>query len=248
MHRLAGKVALVTGGTRGIGKQICKTMAKSGARVAIVGRNGALASELVKEMHNESALHGFFECDVSNSQSVNDTVANILQDFKQIDFLVNCAGVCHDNLIIRASDSEIEETFRVNVYGAIYMSRAVIRRAMLPAASGVIVNVGSVVGEHGNAGQAVYSSSKAALIGLTKSLAKEYARRGIRVNAVAPGFIHTRMTQEISAERQKALESEIPLARIGTPQDVANVVEFLVSPAAAYITGQVIAVDGGLWT
>jgi 3-oxoacyl-[acyl-carrier protein] reductase len=239
---LNGKVALVTGGSRGIGLAICKALAGAGARVAVVARNpeGAVAAA--------GALgdgHKGYGCDVADSGQVQATVAAVESDLGPVDILVNNAGITRDNILLRMKEEEFDEVIATNLKGAFSFIRAV-TRGMMKRRQGCIVNISSVVGLTGNAGQANYAASKAGLVGMTKSVAKELASRGVRCNVVAPGFIRTDMTDELSESQVEGLQQLIPMGALGEPDDVAGVVRFLVGPDARYITGQVIAVDGGM--
>ncbi|MBC7841931.1 MAG: 3-oxoacyl-[acyl-carrier-protein] reductase [Gemmatimonadaceae bacterium] len=239
---LGGKVALVTGSTRGIGRAIAETLAGAGARVAIVGRDLSRAETAAAEIG-----HGAkgFACDVSDTAQVSQLVADVEASFGTLDILVNNAGLTKDNVIMRLKDDDWNMVIDANLRGAFASIRAA-SRGMMKRRSGRIINISSVVGVIGNRGQANYAASKAGLIGLTKSVAKELASRNILCNAVAPGFIATDMTAALGPEQKKALESQIPLERLGNAADVASAVAFLASDHAAYITGQVLVVDGGM--
>lgn len=239
---LSSKVALVTGSTRGIGRAIAETLAGAGARVAVVGRDLPRAEAAAAEIG-----HGAkgFACDVSDTAQVSQLVADVEAAFGTLDILVNNAGLTKDNLIMRLKDDDWDAVIDANLRGAFASIRAA-SRGMMKRRSGRIINISSVVGVIGNRGQANYAASKAGLIGLTKSVAKELASRNILCNAVAPGFISTDMTAALGPEQKKALESQIPLERLGSPADIASAVAFLASDHAAYITGQVLVVDGGM--
>ena len=239
---LSGSVALVTGGSRGIGLAICRALADAGARVAVVARNAEGAVAAAAQLGDG---HKGFGCDVGSPEQVQATVAAVEAELGPVDILVNNAGITRDNLFLRMKDEEFDEVIATNLKGAFNFARAV-SRGMMKRRQGSIVNITSVVGLMGNAGQANYAASKAGLIGLTKSVAKELASRGVRCNAVAPGFIHTDMTGELSEAQVDGLRKLIPMGSLGEPQDVAAVVRFLVGPGACYITGQVLAVDGGM--
>ncbi len=239
---LTGKVALVTGSTRGIGRAIAETLASAGARVAVVGRDLPRAAAAAAEIGH--GAHGF-ACDVSDTAQVGALVADVEATFGTLDILVNNAGLTKDNLIMRLKDEDWDSVLDANLRGAFATIRAA-SRGMMKRRSGRIINISSVVGVIGNRGQANYAASKAGLIGLTKSVAKELASRNILCNAVAPGFIATDMTAALSDEQRKALEGQIPLERLGSPSDIASAVAFLASDHAAYITGQVLVVDGGM--
>ena len=239
---LTGRVALVTGSTRGIGRAIAETLAGAGARVAVVGRDLPRAQAAASEIG-----HGAqgFACDVADTAQVAALVDAVEQSFGSLDILVNNAGLTRDNVIMRLKDDDWDAVIDANLRGAFASIRAA-SRGMMKRRSGRIINISSVVGVTGNRGQANYAASKAGLIGLTKSVAKELASRNILCNAVAPGFIATDMTSALGDEQRATLESQIPLARLGTPADIAAAVAFLASDHAAYITGQVLVVDGGM--
>jgi len=240
--QLDGLVALVTGGSRGIGREICKLFASEGARVMVVD----VALEGAREtagICGENALA--FKMDVSNAEEVEKVVEEIVSAAGKIDILVNNAGITRDNLLLRMSDEEWDTVIAVNLRGVFLCTRAVARE-MLRQRSGSIINISSVSGLHGNAGQANYSASKAGIVGLTKTAAKELASRNIRVNAVAPGFIRTEMTEVLPQKVKDSALAGIPLKRFGEAGDVAKAILFLASPSSSYITGQVIVVDGGM--
>ncbi len=239
---LTGKVALVTGSTRGIGRAIADTLAGAGARVAIVGRDLPRAEAAAAEIGRGAKG---FACDVSDTAQVSTLVADVEQAFGTLDILVNNAGLTKDNLIMRLKDEDWDTVIDANLRGAFASIRAA-SRGMMKRRSGRIINISSVVGVIGNRGQANYAASKAGLIGLTKSVAKELASRNILCNAVAPGFIATDMTAALGDDQRKALEGQIPLERLGSPADIASAVAFLASDHASYITGQVLVVDGGM--
>jgi 3-oxoacyl-[acyl-carrier protein] reductase len=239
---LNGKNALVTGSTRGIGRAIAETLAKSGARVAVVGRDLQKAKETAAEVG--AGAQGF-ACDVTDTAAVAKLVADVEAAFGSIDILVNNAGITRDNLVMRLKDEDWDAVINANLRGAFAAIRAV-SRGMMKRRSGRIINVSSIVGIIGNKGQANYAASKAGLIALTKSVAKELGSRNILVNAVAPGFIDTEMTAAMTPEAREALGKQIALERLGTPQDVAAMVAFLASDLSSYITGQVLVVDGGM--
>jgi 3-oxoacyl-[acyl-carrier protein] reductase len=239
---LSGRVALVTGSTRGIGRAIAGTLAECGARVAVVGRDKARADAVAAEIGGGAIG---FSCDVSDTAAVAQLVSAVESEFGSLDILVNNAGINRDNVVMRIRDDDWNAVIDANLRGAFATIRAA-SRGMMKRRWGRIVNITSVVGLTGNKGQANYAASKAGLIGLTKSVAKELASRNILVNAVAPGFIETEMTAAMTPEAQKSTIGSIPLERLGLPTDVAAAVAFLASDHAAYITGQVIVVDGGM--
>jgi 3-oxoacyl-[acyl-carrier protein] reductase len=239
---LSNKVALVTGSTRGIGRAIAATLGECGARVAVVGRDKAKAEDVAREL--DGGARGF-ACDVSDTAAVAKLVSDVEAAFGSLDILVNNAGITRDNIVMRIRDDDWNAVIDANLRGAFATIRAA-SRGMMKRRWGRIVNIASVVGLTGNKGQANYAASKAGLIGLTKSVAKELGSRNILVNAVAPGFIDTEMTTAMTPEARNALIGMIPLERLGSPADVASAVAFLASDHAAYITGQVIVVDGGM--
>jgi 3-oxoacyl-[acyl-carrier protein] reductase len=243
MAELTGQVALVTGGSRGIGRSIAHHLAEAGARVAVVARAAERAAAAAADLPGDG--HGGYGCDVADGVAVDGLVKRVEQDLGSLDILVNNAGVTADNLVLRLTDEAWDLVLDTNLKGAFHTIRAA-TRGMMRRRQGRVINITSVVGITGNRGQANYAASKAGLIGLTKSVAKELAGRGILCNAVAPGFIETEMTAALTAEAREGLQSQIALGRLGTGDDVAGVVRFLAGPAAAYITGQVIVVDGGL--
>jgi 3-oxoacyl-[acyl-carrier protein] reductase len=238
---LEGKVALVTGGSRGIGAAIVRELAGAGARVAVNYRAGREAAEEVAEEVGGPAV----QADVSDPEQVKALVEQVESDLGDLDILVNNAGITRDTLIARMSDDDWQEVLAVNLGGAFNTSRAVARK-MLKRRSGAIVNLTSVVGLHGNPGQANYAASKAGIIGLTKALARELGTRGVRVNAIAPGYIRTELTDAISEDMRQLILTNTPLGRLGEPEDIAGAVRFLCSDEAAFVTGEVLLVDGGL--
>ena len=239
---LSNRVALVTGSTRGIGRSIASTLGKCGARVAVVGRDKEKADAVAAELGG--GAQGF-ACDVSDSAAVAQLVADTEAAFGSLDILVNNAGLTRDNIVMRLKDEDWDTVLDANLRGAFATIRAA-SKGMMKRRWGRIINISSVVGIIGNKGQANYAASKAGLIGLTKTVAKELASRNILVNAIAPGFIETEMTDAMTAEARKGLIDAIPLGRLGSTDDVAQAVAFLSSDYASYITGQVLVVDGGM--
>jgi 3-oxoacyl-[acyl-carrier protein] reductase len=238
---LTGRSALVTGSTRGIGRAIAERLAAAGATVAVVGRDRAKAEEAAASIERAKG----FACDVSDPASVVALVDEVEKGLGVVDILVNNAGITRDNLLLRLKDDDWDAVLDANLRGAFVAIRAA-SRGMMKRRWGRIINIASVVGLVGNKGQANYAASKAGLIGLTKSVAKELASRNILSNVVAPGFIETDMTAAMTTEAREALSKQIPLERLGTPADIAGLVAFLASDHAAYITGQVFVVDGGM--
>ncbi|HEX5657310.1 MAG TPA: 3-oxoacyl-[acyl-carrier-protein] reductase [Polyangiales bacterium] len=247
MFRLDGKVAVVTGGSRGIGRAISLTLAKAGAHVVVnFAGNEAAATETLRAIESEGGHGELRQFSVSDEEAVAAAFKAVTESHKRLDILVNNAGIAMDQILLRIKQEEIERTFATNLAGAIYCAKAAVR-TMMRAKTGRIINLSSVVGESGNPGQAVYAASKAGLLGLTKSLAREYASRGITVNAVAPGFIDTDMTTSLPEAAQKGIIEQTPLGRVGRPEEVAAAVLFLASDEAGYITGQTLRVNGGMY-
>ncbi len=243
---LTGKIALVTGASRGIGRQIAVTLAGYGATV-IVNYNGsqAKAEEVVKEIEANGGHAEAIPCNVAEFDKAKELIDRIVKNYGRLDILVNNAGITRDNLIMKMSEEDFDAVLSTNLKGAFNCVKHVARQ-MLKQRSGRIINISSVSGVMGNAGQANYCASKAGVIGLTKSVARELGSRGITSNAVAPGFIETEMTAVLSEEVKTSMGEQIPLKRFGQTQDVAETVAFLASDLAGYITGQVIHVDGGM--
>lgn len=240
------KVAMITGATRGIGKQIALTLANEGYNIVLNYRteNDEL-KQLKNEIENKKVKCLTVQGDVTNFEDCKQMIESAIKEFGKVDVLVNNAGITKDMLLARMKEEDFKQVIDVNLVGTFNMTKNVISY-MMKARNGRIINISSVVGIAGNAGQTNYSASKAGIIGFTKSLAKEVASRNILVNAVAPGFIETNMTDVLKQEVKDEIAKNIPLKRMGTPQDVANVVKFLASEDSSYITGQVISVDGGM--
>ncbi|MFY9140138.1 MAG: 3-oxoacyl-[acyl-carrier-protein] reductase [Thermacetogeniaceae bacterium] len=238
------EVALITGGARGIGKAIALRFAQEGYKVAVCDL-ASKCDDVVQKIKDKGGQALGLSCDITDPLMVKEMIDQIIAAFGRLDVLVNNAGIAQDNLLPRISDEEWLQTINTNLTGTFYCTRAAIR-PMLKQKKGRIINISSVVGLRGNAGQSHYAASKAGIIGFTKAIAREYGSRGITANAVAPGYIQTDMTAHLPKEYWKDILNSIPLKRPGTPEDIAGVVAFLASADAAYITGQVIAVDGGL--
>lgn len=241
------KIALVTGASRGIGREIACELASRGAKVIVnYTNNESSANETVKRISNDGGFAVISKFDVSDFNTSQKEINKILDEFEHIDILVNNAGITKDNLFLRMKEQDWDRVFDVNIKGVFNCTKAVVR-SMLNRRYGRIVNIVSVVGEMGNAGQINYSSSKAGLIGFTKSAAREFASRGVTVNAVSPGFIETDITDVLPDKVKDKYRETIPLGRFGQPGDISKVVAFLVSDSASYITGEVIRVNGGLY-
>ncbi len=243
MAELDGRVAVVTGGSRGIGFAVAEELAAAGARVAVTARAEERASAAAEALGGAGGRG--YACDVTDGEACAGLVGRVEEELGPIDILVNNAGITRDNILVRLKDEDWNAVLDTNLRGAFHMMRAV-ARGMMKRRSGRIVNITSVVGLTGNRGQANYAASKAGLVGLTKSVAQELASRDVLVNAVAPGFVETEMTAALPEEARQTLFERIPLGRLGQPSDVAGAVRFLVGPAASYITGQVLVVDGGM--
>jgi len=243
---LKGKVALVTGAAQGIGKAIALLLARNGADLVVSDINLEKAQETAREIQAIERKALAVKVDVANLEDVERMVQAVLEQFHQVDILVNNAGIARDKLILRMTEEDWDVVLDVNLKGTFNCTKAVIRH-MLKQKSGKIVNIASVVGEMGNAGQANYSASKAGVIGFTKTIAREFAQRGINVNAIAPGYIETPMTDALPEKVKEELKRMIPLERLGRPEDIAEAVLFLVSASSNYITGQVLNVNGGFY-
>lgn len=245
MMRLEGKVALITGGARGIGREIAMTLAKEGADIVIWDVNLSDARNTCKEIESLGRKTLAEQVDVTNFEMVETAVNKILDKYGKLDILVNNAGITKDNLLLRMSQQEWDAVLSVNLKGTFNCTKAVFR-PMSKQRSGRIVNIASIIGIIGNYGQANYAASKAGIIALTKTAARELAARNVTVNAIAPGFIQTEMTAKLPEDVKAKMMSAIPMAKLGTPKDVANACLFLASNEADYITGQTIVVDGGM--
>ncbi len=240
------KIALVTGASRGIGKTIAIRLAKVGYYVIVnYASSKEQAEKVLEEINREGGQGMTYQCNVAVYLEVEKMVKHITKEVGTINLLVNNAGITKDQLVLRMTEEDFSKVIDVNLKGTFNCTKAV-TRSMFKARQGSIVNISSVIGLVGNIGQVNYAASKAGVIGMTKALAKEYAARNIRVNAVAPGFIETEMTDELTEEVKKTIMEKIPLNKLGTPEDVADLVEFIASDKARYITGQVLAVDGGM--
>ena len=241
---LNNKIAIVTGASQGIGKIIGFELAKSGAHVACISRNKKAIESIVEEITINGGQASSFPCDISDSDTLSEIITEIIKENSRIDILVNNAGITKDSLLMRMSIEQWDDVINTNLKGAFHCTKAVVRY-MMKNKFGRIINITSIVGLTGNAGQANYAASKAGLIGMTKSIAKEVASRGITANCIAPGWIETSMTDKLSGEVKNEFLSHIPVGRIESPDDIANAVIFLAADEAGYITGQTITVDGG---
>ncbi len=244
--KLAGKVALVTGAAQGIGKAVALLLARNGADIVVSDINLEKAEETAKEVQTLGRKALAIKVDVAKSDDVDKMVGTILAQFGQVDILVNNAGIARDKLILRMTEEDWDAVLNINLKGTFNCTKAVVRH-MSKQRSGKIVNIASVVGEMGNAGQGNYAASKAGVIGFTKTIAREFAQRGINVNTIAPGYIETPMTDALPDKAKEELKRLIPMDRLGKPEDVAEAVLFLVSEASSYITGQVLNVNGGIY-
>lgn len=248
MNLLEGKTAFITGATKGIGKAMALAFAKQGAKVFFCGTNperGQTVAEEIAALTGDSQRGQFYQLDVSKTQDVEEVIKKILDQVPQIDILVNNAGVTRDQLLLRMKEEDWDRVMDINTKSCYNTSRLVLK-GMMKARKGKIINISSVVGLTGNPGQVNYASSKAAIIGFTKALAKEVASRSICVNCIAPGFIETDMTDEMTSQQKENLLAQIPFGRMGTPEEIANAAIFLASDLSNYVTGQTLTVDGGM--
>ena len=246
-QKLKDKVALITGGAQGIGRAIADKLANEGAKIVIVDVMEDAAKKTAEEISKEKNVESLsLKIDVSSSQETDEMVKKTVEKFGKIDIIINNAGITRDNLLVRMSDEEWDKVIAINLKGVFNCSKAA-AKVMMKQRSGKIVNIASVVGLMGNAGQVNYSASKGGVIALTKTLARELASRNINVNAVAPGFIKTAMTDKLSEEAKKKLTDIIPLNRLGEASDVANAVKFLCTEESSYITGEIISINGGMY-
>lgn len=244
---LKGQTAIITGGTAGLGKAIAIKFAEAGAKVAIFGTSNERGAQVVEEIRQKTNSDDaiFIRVDVANTADVDAAIKQVLERFSNVDILVNNAGITKDQLLMKMSEDDWDQVMDVNVKSCFNTCKSLVR-TMMKARKGKIINMSSVVGLTGNAGQANYAASKAAIVGFTKSLAKELAPRNICVNCVAPGFITTPMTDALTEDQRKSALSRVPLGRMGEPQEIANAALYLASPLADYVTGQVLVVDGGM--
>lgn len=246
MTTLKGKIALVTGGSRGIGRACSLALAEAGAEVIVnYQSNAQKAEETVEAIRKKGGTASALAFDVANTEATQGAIETLLKEKKRIDILVNNAGITRDGLMARYSADDWDQVLATNLRSAFLVSQAVLR-PMMKERQGSIIHMSSIVGLTGNPGQAAYCAAKAGLIGLTKSMAKELASRNIRVNAVAPGYIQTDMTDSLTPEQKEMIVKEIPLARVGTPEEIASAVVYLASDASSYVTGQTLIVDGGM--
>jgi 3-oxoacyl-[acyl-carrier protein] reductase len=246
MTSLQGKTALVTGASQGIGRACALALASSGARVALAARNESKLNEVAAEIASAGGAAAVFVLDISSEESIKSCAKAAISHFGAIEILVNNAGITRDTLVLRMKRTDWDDVLQTNLTGTFLMTQAVMS-SMLKARWGRIINISSVVGETGQAGQANYAASKAGLIGLTKSLARELASRNITANAIAPGYIETAMTAVLDEKQRESMLAHIPLGRVGTDADIAHAVRFLASDDAAYITGHVLDVNGGMY-
>ena len=244
---LENKIAIVTGGSRGIGKSIALYLASLGANIVVnYNNNRDAANTIVQEIESMGRIALAIKADIGKSAEVDEFIKVVYENFDHIDILINNAGITRDGLLMRMKEEQWDEVINTNLKGTFLMTKAIIRK-MIKNKKGKIINIASIVGTTGNAGQSNYSASKAGVIGFTKSIAKEVASRGIQVNAIAPGFIQTDMTKTLSEDIKKGLLNSIPANKLGRPEDIAYMVGYLSSELSDYITGQIIHVDGGLY-
>ena len=244
MFNLSGKIAVVTGASQGIGEVVAEKLSEAGAHVVCIARSTEKIKKLVEKINNSGFKASYISCDISNGKNFTDAITNIFSEFKSLDILVNNAGITRDALLMRMNEEQWDTVLETNLKGAFHGMKAAVR-PMMKKKSGRIINITSIVGLTGNAGQANYAASKSGLIGMSKSIAKEVATRGITVNCIAPGWIETKMTENLPEKSRDELLKRIPQARTGRPEDIAYAVLFLASDEANYITGQTITVDGG---
>ena len=245
MFDLSEKIALITGASRGIGQSISTVLAHSGAHVICVSRNISDVQTIADTITDQKFVASAASCDISDSNNVSELVKDLIEKYGRIDILVNNAGITRDNLLMRMSEDDWDKVLNVNLK-AVFTSIKVASRSMIKQRSGRIINISSVVGLTGNSGQVNYAASKAGLIGMTKSIAKEFATRGITANCIAPGYIETEMTSNLTDDVKSSIKDQIPLGRIGCVEDIAHAVAYLASDEASYITGQTLTVDGGM--
>lgn len=244
---LKGKVAVITGGTRGIGNAIAKKYAENGANLAVIAtKDNEKAQAAIEELKKNGTDVKLYLCDIKNADQVASVSEAILADFGRVDIVVNNAGITRDNLLPGMSIADIDDVIDINLKGTMYVTRSFIRN-FIKRKGGNVINISSVVGLMGNKGQANYAASKAGIVGFTKTVAKEYGRKNIRCNAIAPGYIATEMTAQLSEAQTEELKKQLPLTRLGTPEDIAELALFLASEKSSYITGEVIKVDGGMY-
>ena len=244
MFSLSNKIALITGASQGIGKAIAKLFSSSGAHVICLARNKDKLKDLVSQISEDGNSASFIPCDISSESSIENAFKDVLTEYKQIDILINNAGITRDSLLLRMKEHQWDEVLNTNLKGAFYTTKFVLRH-MMRKKYGRIINITSIVGLQGNSGQSNYSASKAGLIGFTQSVAKEVASRGITVNCIAPGWIETEMTNDLDTEIKQQIIKDIPIGKTGKPEDIASTALFLASKESKYITGQTITVDGG---
>ena len=244
MFSLQDKIAIVTGASQGIGKTTAELFSKSGAHVVCIARNEEKIKDLANTISKNGYSASYFPCDISDGDLIQNTIKSVINDYGKIDILVNNAGITRDSLVLRMKDHQWDEVLNTNLKGAFYATKSVLR-SMMKNKYGRVINITSIVGLQGNSGQSNYSASKAGLIGFSQSVAKEVASRGITVNCIAPGWIETEMTDNLSKEIKSEIVKNIPIGKTGTTEDIAYTALFLASKESKYITGQTITVDGG---